>query len=187
MAKSKNNVLTYGLSGKIGDLLVFRQVDGKTIVSKIPEQPKTVSEKQKTQRQRFQQAVIYAKTAVAASETKELYAEEAKKKKGQTTYNIAVADFFNAPDIHTVDLSEYAGAAGNKIRITVSDDFAVKSVHVQINNADGSLVEEGEATYDAGNMWIYTAVQNNANLNGDKILITASDLPGNVAREEINL
>jgi hypothetical protein len=56
MATSTNNVLTYGLSGKIGDLLIFRQKDGKTIVAKVPEQSKTASEKQKEQRKRFQQA-----------------------------------------------------------------------------------------------------------------------------------
>ena len=36
MAKSENNIITHGLSGKIGDLLVFKQVNGKTIVSKVP-------------------------------------------------------------------------------------------------------------------------------------------------------
>jgi len=36
MAKSRNNVITHGLSGLIGDLLVFRQKGGKTIVSDRP-------------------------------------------------------------------------------------------------------------------------------------------------------
>jgi hypothetical protein len=184
MAKSKNNVLTYGLSGKIGDLLVFRQRDGITIVSKMPEQQKAVSEKQKANRERFQQAAIYAKIAVEAAETKDLYSEQAKKRKGITAYNVAVADFFNAPDIDTVDLSAYTGAVGEQIRIIVSDDFAVKSVHVKINNADGFLVEEGYASRSAGNLWIYTATQNNESLDGDRILITASDLPGNIVAEE---
>jgi hypothetical protein len=48
MAKQEGNVVTHGLSGKIGDLLLFRQVGGKTIVSEIPEQSKTASEKQQT-------------------------------------------------------------------------------------------------------------------------------------------
>jgi hypothetical protein len=48
MAKQSGNVVTCGLSRKAGDLLIFRQVDGKTVVSKVPEQPKTASEKQKT-------------------------------------------------------------------------------------------------------------------------------------------
>jgi hypothetical protein len=108
MAKSKNNVLTYGLSGKIGDLLVFRQRDGITIVSKMPEQQKTVSAKQKANRERFQQAAIYAKIAV----------------------------------------------------------------------------EEGYSSRSAGNLWIYTATQDNESLDGDRILITASGLPGNIVTEE---
>jgi hypothetical protein len=184
MAKSKNNVVTYGLSGKIGDLLVFSQRDGKTIVSKLPQTPTVASEKQKEQRKRFQKATIYAKAAVADVQTKEQYNLAAKKKKGLTAYNIAVADFFNAPDIDTVDLSAYTGSAGDEIRIIVTDDFAVKSVHVHISNADGTLVEEGYAVNSAGNIWIYAATQNNESLDGDKIVITASDLPGNIVTEE---
>jgi hypothetical protein len=187
MAKSKNNVITYGLSGKIGDLLVFRQRDGITVVSKMPEQQKEASEKQTANRKRFQQAAVYAKIAVEDAETKDLYGEQAKKRKGLTAYNVAVADFFNAPDIDTVDLSAYTGSVDDQIRIIVSDDFAVKSVHVQINNADGSLVEQGFALRGAGNLWTYIATENNESLDGDKILITASDLPGNIVAEEMSI
>jgi hypothetical protein len=182
MAKQKNNVVTYGLSGKIGDLLVFRQRDGKTIVSKVPEHSKTVTEKQAVHRKLFQSAVIYAKAAVTSPETGELYKTAAKKKKHP--FLVAVADFFNAPDIYQVDLNGYTGNVGDEIRVVVSDDFAVKSVYVQINNADGSLVEEGEAVKNAGDWWIYTATKNNENLEGDRIVIEASDLPGNVTRKE---
>jgi hypothetical protein len=179
MAKSKGNVLTYGLSGKIGDLLVFRQINGVTVVSKMPEQSKTLSEKQIAHRKRFQQAVLYAQKVVNAPETGELYKSAAKKVKGKKPENIAVADFFNAPDINDVDLSGYTGAKGEQIFIDVSDDFAVKTVTVNITNADGSLVEEGEAVQSSGNLWIYTATQNNESLAGDKITVSASDLPGN--------
>jgi hypothetical protein len=184
MAKSQKNVVTYGLSGKIGDLLVFRQVDGKTIVSKIPQSPTSASEKQKGHRQRFQRATIYGKSALGDPLIKERYEAAAKKKKGSSAYSVAVADFFNAPDIHTVDLSGYTGAVGDPIRMIVSDDFAVKSVHVRILNADGSPVEEGLAINSEGSVWIYTATQNNESLDGDKIIVTASDLPGNSISEE---
>jgi hypothetical protein len=187
MAKSQKNVVTYGLSGKIGDVLVFSQRNGRTIVSKIPQSPTNASAKQKGQRKRFQQATIYAKVALEDKPTKERYDAAAKKKKNLTAYNVAVADFFNAPDIHSVDLSAYTGAAGDTIRMIVSDDFAVKSVQVCILNADGSLVEEGFAVNSAGTIWIYTATQNNESLDGDKIIITASDLPGNRTTEEQSL
>ena len=77
MAESKNNVVTFGLRGKIGDLLVFRQKDGKTIVSKRPERTKGWSEKQIAQRRRFKSGVIYAKGAIEAPETQEIYSSVA--------------------------------------------------------------------------------------------------------------
>jgi hypothetical protein len=181
MAKSRNNVITYGLSGKIGDILIFRQRDGQTIVAKVPNQSKTLSEEQIKVRKRFQRATIYAKGAIADPELKELYEAEAKKQKGMTAYNVAVADFYHGPDIEVVDLSSYSGTIGDEIRVIAHDNFAVKSVHVKITNADGSLVKEGYAVNSAGNIWIYTASANNESLDGDKIVVTASDIPGNIA------
>jgi hypothetical protein len=180
MAKQKGNVVTHGLSGKIGDLLVFRQRDGQTIVSKIPEQKKAASEKQVELRHRFQQATVYAKIAAGTPGTKELYEGEAKKRRGMTAYSVAVADYFNALDIDSVDLSGYLGVVGDEIRIIASDDFAVKSVHVQIGNANGSVVEEGYAANSVAGLWIYTVTANNESPNGCKIVVSASDMPGNV-------
>jgi hypothetical protein len=187
MAKSKNNVVTHGLSGKIGDLLLFRQRDGQTIVSKIPEQPKKASEKQVETRKRFQQATIYAKVAMSTPEIKDRYDKKVKDRKGMTAYSIAVADYFNAPDIELVDLSAYNGIEGDEIRIIAVDDFAVNAVNVQISAVDGVLIEEGNAVNTAGNLWIYTAKVNNQSLDGNRIVVTASDLPGNVAVDSVEL
>jgi hypothetical protein len=183
MAKSRNNVITRGLSGKIGDMLIFRQVDGRTVVSTVVEQKSSASDAQIKHRKRFQQAAIYAKGAIQDEQTGDLYAAAAKQRK-LTTFNVALADFLNGPDIELVDVSKYAGAPGDEIRIIASDDFAVESVHVNITNIDGSLVEEGYAVKDLGNSWVYVAQQINDNLEGDRILITAADLPGNVAEQE---
>ena len=184
MARSKNNVITFGLSGKIGDVLVFRQMSGETIVSKVPKKSSKVSAKQKKQRKRFQQAVIYGKAAVESPETGELY--RAAQKKGKRPMNVAIADFLNAPDIEHVDLSGYAGSVGDRIVVSASDDFMVKSVKVKIINADG-ILEEGEATQGDGLQWIYTASQENSSVGQSKILISVSDLPGNVTEEELSL
>ena len=185
MAKQSNNVVTHGLSGKVGDLLVFRQVGGKTIVSKVPPKRKVSTEQQKAQQRKFQRAVLYAKSVMAdPAGMGAAYSQAAKK--GQTGYNVAVADFFHAPDIQNIDVSGYTGHPGDIIRIEVSDDFSVKEVKLTITNADGSLVEECFATPDAiGYLWIYTATATNDSLAGDKIEITVSDLPGNVSQEAI--
>jgi len=178
MAESKNNVVTHGLSGKI-DLLVFRQRGKKTIVTKAPIQSsQPASKAQQVVRTKFQQAVIYGKSVGANPAQKTAYQEQAVE--GQSFYNIAIADFFNAPDIEQIDVSGYTGAVGSKIVIKATDDFEVNKVHVKIESGDGSLVEEGNAIADAiGLNFTYTATVANASLTGDKITVTAFDNPGN--------
>ena len=134
-------------------------------------------------RRNFQRATIYGKSVNADPQLKELYGKAAKK--GQTAYNIAVADMLQAPNIERIDLSGYTGRPGDVIKVLVTDDFHVKEVLVTITNGDGSLVESGYAQPDAiGYLWIYTTTEDNENLDGDKIEITASDIPGNISLEE---
>jgi hypothetical protein len=185
MAESKNNVITHGLSGKFGDLVVFRQKAGKTLATKAPGERNTEpSPAQLAVRQRFQSASVYAKSVNADPAAKEQYAAVAEN--GQTAYNVAFADFFRAPDILEIDLSAYNGQAGQPIRVKVTDDFKVKTVKIQIHNADGSLVEEGLALQTGdGPDWTYTTMAINASLSGDKITVMATDNPANLTTEEL--
>jgi hypothetical protein len=183
MARSKNNVVTHGLSGKVGDMLVFSQRNGKTIVSKIPNRTAPQSDAQIQHLQKFQEAVIYAKSVMADPTTKAAYA--AKAQGGVTAYNVAVADLLNAPNIESINLSAYTGKIGDKIIIRATDDFKVTKVTVTITNADNSLVEKGEAVLSANGLdWVYTAATVNADLSGDKIVVQAFDLPGNLTEKQ---
>jgi hypothetical protein len=187
MAKQTGNVVTHGMSGKIGDILIFSRRNGQTIVSKVPERTKPLTEKQIAQQRKFKQAVLYAKGAVKEEGLAEIYEAVAEKKK-LTPFTVAVADFLNAPEIEHIDLSKYAGNTGDIIRIEVADDVIVKSVQVSIINPDGSIVEEGDAVADAsGHVWTYTATQTNDSLEGDKITVTISDLPDNSVQETLNV
>jgi hypothetical protein len=187
MAKSKGNVITYGLSGKVGDLLIFRRRNGETIVAKLPEYNDNPSEEQKETRRRFKRATTYAKTALNDPQIREQYESAANKKKGITAYNVAIADFFNKPEIEEINLEGYSGVAGDEIRIIASDDFTVKSVHVEISNADGETVEKGYAVNTTGNLWIYVATQNNCDIEENKFVVSVSDMPGNITVEEVSL
>jgi hypothetical protein len=123
---------------------------------------------------------------VADPELNAAYA--AKAKKGRTARHVAISDYFHAPDIEAVDLSGYHGKPGDVIRIEVTDNFAVKEVKVVITNPDGSLVEEDFATPGAiGYEWTYKATADNADLDGDRIDIYASDTPGNISHKEQEL
>jgi hypothetical protein len=181
MARQEGNVVTHRLSGKIGDLLVFRQRAGKTVVAKMPTISNKVTEAQLAQRRKFQRAVLYAGGVAADPVQSAAYA--GKTKPGQTFRNLAIADYLHAPDIEMIDLSGYHGVPGDVIRIEVTDDFAVREVKVVITNSDGAPVEEGFATPEpTGYEWTYTATAANDELSGDRIEVFASDTPGNIAK-----
>jgi hypothetical protein len=187
MSISKNNDVIHGMSGKFGDMIVFRQRSGKTIGARAPgEINAPASAKQQAVRERFQRAILYGKTVIADPLSKEAYA--AKAAEGISAFNVAVADFFQAPDILEVNLTGYFGQPGQRIHIKVTDDFEVTGVTVQIHNADGSLQEEGDAAPDATmTNWTYTASTVNTSLTGDKITVSAFDNPNNVTKDERTL
>src|SRR5690606_29438713 len=108
MAKVKNNIVTEGLSGKLGDRIVFRQFGGKTIVAVKPQATAERSEAQLKQVQKFKDAARYASKAIQNPVSKEAYALRATKP-GQSAYTVALTDYLTAPDISLVDFSLYDG------------------------------------------------------------------------------
>lgn len=188
MAVVLKNLVTKGLSGKLGDTIVFRKVGDKTIVATVPTTSKEPTEAQKAQRERFQMAVLYAKSQMDDPDAKAAYEAEAKGSGQPNAYNIAVADFFHAPDIEEVDLENYLGNIGDTIRVRAIDDFKVVEVQVEIYNADGTLVEKGAAVQQANGLdWVYTATVKNDDLYSDKVVIKVSDMPGNISEQEKNV
>lgn len=179
MARVGKNIVTQGLSGMIGGTIVFRQRGDQTIVSQAPEKKERPATESETQRRsRFGMAILYGKGAVKDPTIKAAYEEQAEE--NQSAFNVAVADFMNAPEIDEVDVTAYTGAVGSKIRVRATDDFQVSRVYVKIENPDGSIAEEGEAVADPNGLdWIFTAKKKNESLDGDKITIEVNDLPGN--------
>ena len=74
MAKNSRNIVTHGLSGKLGDLIVFRQRGDETIVASKPKkQTGEPSEGQQEHRAHFLEAVLYGKTIMTDAAKKEVY------------------------------------------------------------------------------------------------------------------
>ncbi|WP_046242631.1 hypothetical protein [Hymenobacter terrenus] len=188
MAKVKNNIVTQGLSGMLGGQLVFRQTSRGTVVGVAPSEPSgPPTAGQLAQRERFQQAVIYAK---GRSQDPAVQAEYGDTAKAQdiSVYNVLLRDFMQAPNITAVDLDQYTGQVGELIVVTANDDHAVKAVTVKIENSDSSLVEQGAAQQQADpNRWHYLTTATNASLAGDKITVTATDNPGHNATKTSTL
>jgi hypothetical protein len=172
MAKVKNNLVTEGLSGKVGKRLVFRQLrDGSTVLCTTPDfTDRVFSEGQLTHQNRFQQASAYAKVA---AKTTLLYAKLAPAR-NTNAYNLALSDWFHGPVIHEV--GRYPG----RIRIDASDNVLVTKVVVTIVDEQGQTLEQGEATLVNGAWWEYTATAPDQ----ARIIVEAFDLAGNIARCE---
>jgi hypothetical protein len=181
MAKVRNNIIIQGLSGSLGDQLVIKQDKaGRTIVGVAPsfDPNRTFTEAQTEQHDKFRNASIYAKGAKG----EEVYAEKAEGTP-LNPYNVAMADWFHAPEILELDVAAWHGEVGQVIRIQAVDDVKVTQVNVVITDSAGAVLEQGAAVQAEGAWWTYTTTATAG--NASKVVVTARDLPGNIA--EMNL
>ncbi len=172
MAGIKTNVIVEGLSGKLGNQLVFRHLrDGRTIVCVKPDFSRRVlSNDQKAHQERFRTAAAYAREA---SLSQPIYAKLAAGTI-KNAYNLALGDWFHPPVIHSIEKRD------GKIFIQASDDVCVASLRVRIVDEAGSVLEQGDAMQVEGDWWEYQPATEG------KVMAEARDLPGNVARMEMD-
>src|SRR5215213_9046026 len=98
MANADNSIITGKLRGSLGKQLVFREWDGKTIVSKSPRGRGTASTvKQAATQERFFQASQYAKSVMKSADQSLAQAYAATLKPRQNVYSRATGDFLSAP------------------------------------------------------------------------------------------
>jgi hypothetical protein len=181
MGQVKENLLTKGFSGRIGDEIVFRQVGNRTLFAKRPRKREEITPTPQTER--FAKAVLYAKTVLFDPAVKEEYERMAEQAGFNSAYIAALTDYLKAPEIGLVHTDLYTGAIGSLIWITAVDDFKIKQVTVTLQRADGSVIETGEAISEDGR-WKYAATQLNDVLIGTKVLVLAKDRAGKEATAE---
>jgi hypothetical protein len=188
MAHSNNSVITGKLRGILGQELVFREWEGKTVVAKAPKSREgEPTPAQAETQERFLLASRYAKAIVFGKDQDMKDAYAAVLKPRQNVYSRALADFLSVPVVKTIGTRSYTGVAGDKITIRAIDDFRVTSVLVEIYAANGTLLEKGNAQQANALDFIYTATQANNLLAGSKIVAIATDVPGNEGTLEVSL
>ena len=108
-------------------------------------------------------------------------------RKRLTVYNVAIKDFFNPPDIFSIDMEEYTGKKGEEIVVEALDDVEVTAVHVVLRQED-EIIEEGDAVQDKYNIaaWYYRTQKENG-VEGTVVEAYAKDLPGNVTKGEVEI
>ncbi|MBE0670983.1 MAG: hypothetical protein IH588_10375 [Anaerolineales bacterium] len=184
MAKVKLNPVMEKFRGKIGDL-VFKHYGDEVIVGRNPDRSGIEpTQAQLEHQERFRQAVLYGRLVMADPEKKAAY-EQAAKAKQKPLFSLTVADFFHAPVLDEVDLSEYGGGAGETIIIRAHDDFKVARLQVVVSDSNGQEIERGEAveTPPNGGQWTYTASESVAEGTLVRITVTASDQPGGTSQD----
>ena len=177
--KFKLNPAFEQASGALGEL-VFREVNGKTIVSRKPATSGVITEAQAAHRERFRQAAAYGKFAMSDQTTREIY-DIVSEQRGIPAFALTVADYLNAPTVDKLDLSAYNGQIGSNIAIVTSDDFGVVNVHVTItDDSNNAVIESGNAVeFPVGTgHWSYGAAVAVPAGTEVTVKVTATDRPG---------
>ena len=85
--------------GKVGDVVIRHMPNGDVIASKAPDMSQVQwSAAQKAHRQRFKQAVAYAKAALAEPAVRAVYEKNAAKQ-DKRPFDLAVSDYFKGRNL----------------------------------------------------------------------------------------
>src|SRR5689334_7604546 len=109
MAYVKQNIFVDGVSGTVAKQMTLKVRKGKTVVCS-KRGPDTIppTERRLVARDKFEDASLYAKEAIADPVMKLMYAAAAKG--GQTAYNVAVKDAARPPKISLISTGQYKGS-----------------------------------------------------------------------------
>ena len=182
MAKSRDNVVMQGASGRIGKNLVFRQRGDQTIIARPPRIPvdRVMTAKQVVVQNKFYDATQYAKEVMEDDDLKAEY--KRKTNINQSAYNLAFKDYFKDPELRRVDDRAYEGEVGNKIHFMVKDVMVLRSLAVEILDDQDAVVESGAAVLKdrSDSEWVYTATAQNPDFMTSKYRVTMVDRPNKV-------
>ena len=174
MGKIKNNVVTKGFSGKLGDDLVFRQVDNQTIFAKRTLITGVPTARQTEIRNKFTDASNFASAAIENEQASVMYKLMADVQGLKSAYLAAMTDYLTEPEIGGVYSAGYKGVVGDVFNIRPRVPYKIISIDVRIVDANGIAIEAGSAVTNELK-WKYIATVANANVRGSRLILTARD------------
>lgn len=99
MPKVRLHPMLEDIRGRLGDYVFRRTHSGDVILSKAPDMSKVkCSRAQKAHRQRFKEAVAYARAAMTEPKVRAVY-EKLAAKNHKRPFDLAVSDFFKGNDL----------------------------------------------------------------------------------------
>lgn len=178
------NLLTQGISGKLGGLVFRQQPDGMpAVVAVAPgKRGRKPRRGEAANQNRFRLAAAYAR-GIRRDRELALQYLAARTERLRSAYHVALADALNPPKLLGYDVPGGLLGPGQVLRVQATDDFGVVRVLVRVEGPEGELLEEGPAAAPApgtpAEWWRYT-VQGSMPA-GARLVATAEDRPGNVA------
>ena len=127
-------------------------------------------------REALREAITFANFV----ETHDVYIHKAMEL-GTTPYNLAITDWFGAPQVLEIDVDRWTGEVGQIIRVKARDNVRVARVSVVIRDSNENALESGEAVPSAeDNAWWNYTTQSHINMTPfPTVEAIAEDLPGN--------
>jgi hypothetical protein len=122
MSNVGNNPIMATVSGKLGNVVVYRRVRGKLIMCKPPKKRDLLTPHQANTKVRFMEAVQYAKAMLADAGNSEEYRTGISNRL-TSVYSVALSDYLKAPEVKNIDTSGFVGAIGDVIEIKATDDL----------------------------------------------------------------
>ena len=184
MAISKHNIVTQGLSGMLGNRIVFRHLRGKTIIANRPAKPSRQSELQRANRHRFRNATAFAHAAMRDPQQKAYYWKKANELKLPNAYTAAITDYMRRPMVSDVEIPKHNGSPGNRVLITAGKkEFTLASVEVKLVDKEGVALGSSTAALinQQKDRWVAHVPDDIAG-NVTQIIITAKDAAGNLSQ-----
>jgi hypothetical protein len=186
MPTCNSNPITNGFRGMLGGTVVFRVLNGKTVVSNRPRKAKKLTEHQENIKGCFLNAVHYAKRQMADAASREVYSKGVNEKLSNA-YTVALVDFLKGPEITGVSTNDFHGRQGDEIIVHAIDNFKVASVWVELRSAAGDLLDAGNATQQTGTAWVFAATKDLAVSGEVQVVATAKDKPGHSAVKSVKV
>ena len=177
MALLAANSVLQGLTGMIGNQLVFRKHGDKTVVSKKPYRcRRRTSELQQLYLSKFKEASKYARTLLRDPDKYEHYTKLAKKHKKHSAYNLIISEYMLFIRIEEKETPKQGDKKRVVLTVTKKNNYKVDSVNVQLLSPSGETVAVGEANRISSSDWVFKLAAPPE--KGSSIIVTALDAFG---------
>lgn len=179
MTNIDRNIPIRGLIDILGEQSTnCKTCSGKTILinKSLFHERGQITETKETPQDALRKATTYANFA----RRQEVYVNKARDK-NVTAYSVAIADWFGVPTVLLVSVDAWTGKPGQTIRVKAKDNIRVAGVTVVILDAEGNVLETGEAVPSKSGCtwWKYTTKASIPMTPFPRVEATARDLAGN--------